>query len=86
MALPQKKGIVAAAMITVGAAGGITGSTIFRAQDAPTYFPGMWATIESQFLYLVATFAMSMHFTRMNRAAERGQYVLEGVEGFRYAP
>lgn len=30
-----KKGVVAAAMITVGGAGGISGSTIFRAQDAP---------------------------------------------------
>lgn len=30
-----KKGVVAAAMISVGAAGGITGSTIFRSQDAP---------------------------------------------------
>jgi MFS family permease len=31
----QKRGAVAAAMISVGAAGGITGSTIFRSQDAP---------------------------------------------------
>jgi hypothetical protein len=31
----NKKGIVAAAMISVGAAGGVTGSTIFRSQDAP---------------------------------------------------
>ena len=31
----NKKGILAALMITAGAAGGITGSTIFRAQDAP---------------------------------------------------
>lgn len=30
-----KKGILPAIMITVGAAGGVTGSTIFRAQDAP---------------------------------------------------
>lgn len=31
----NKKGVVAAVMISVGAAGGVTGSTIFRAQDAP---------------------------------------------------
>lgn len=30
-----KKGILPAIMITVGAAGGVTGSTIFRSQDAP---------------------------------------------------
>jgi hypothetical protein len=29
-------------MITLGAAGGVTGSTIFRAQDAPIYTIGMW--------------------------------------------
>ena len=34
-ARPEKRGIVAAAMISVGAVGGICGSTIFRSQDAP---------------------------------------------------
>jgi hypothetical protein len=34
----EKKGVVAAVMISVGAAGGITGSTIFRSQDAPVCF------------------------------------------------
>ncbi|KAF5241408.1 hypothetical protein FANTH_9151 [Fusarium anthophilum] len=38
---PAKKGIISAAMITAGAIGGITGSTIFRVQDAPRYLPGM---------------------------------------------
>lgn len=33
---PEKKGIVAAAMISAGALGGICGSSIFRSQDAPT--------------------------------------------------
>lgn len=31
----QKRAVVAAAMISVGAAGGVTGSTIFQAKDAP---------------------------------------------------
>lgn len=75
-------------MITFGAAGGITGSTIFRAQDAPLYLPGMWATIGFLFLYMFGTFAMSMYFTRLNRLADEGKIEdrLEGVEGFRYAP
>lgn len=85
-ALPQKKGMVAAAMITVGAAGGITGSTIFRAQDAPLYLPGMWATIAMQILYFFGTMAMSYHFKRKNREADEKDIVLEGVHGFRYAP
>ena len=83
----EKKGIVAAAMISVGAAGGITGSTIFRSQDAPQYLPGMWATIAMQMLYSIVTFCLSMHFKRQNRLAEEGKKpALEGVEGFRYAP
>lgn len=85
-ALPQKKGLVAAAMITVGAAGGITGSTIFAAKDAPMYLPGMWATIGFQFLYIAGTSSLSLWFTKKNREADETGIVLEGVEGFRYAP
>lgn len=33
-----KKGILPAIMITVGAAGGVTGSCIFRSQDAPVCY------------------------------------------------
>jgi MFS family permease len=31
----QKRAVVAAAMISIGAAGGVTGSTIFQSKDAP---------------------------------------------------
>lgn len=82
----EKKGVVAAAMISAGALGGVCGSTIFRKQDAPDYLPGMWATIAMQLLHLILTFAMSWHFKRQNARADRGEVVLEGVEGFRYAP
>ncbi|KIV90927.1 hypothetical protein PV10_05528 [Exophiala mesophila] len=82
-----KKGVVAAAMITIGGAGGISGSTIFRAQDAPQYTPGMWGTIGMQLLYAVVTFAFSMWLKRQNRLADEGKRpALEGEEGFRYAP
>ncbi|KAL6703512.1 hypothetical protein ACN47E_009610 [Coniothyrium glycines] len=83
----QKRAIVAAAMISVGAAGGVTGSTIFQARDAPQYLPGMWATISMQMVYSVITLTMSMLFTRWNKLADEGKRpALEGVEGFRYAP
>ncbi|KAL2816879.1 major facilitator superfamily domain-containing protein [Aspergillus granulosus] len=86
-AQPVRKGVVSAAMIAVGAAGGVTGSTIFRAQDAPMYLPGMWSTIAMQMLYTIGTFCMSMYLQRRNRLADEGQVsALEGVEGFRYAP
>ncbi|KIX10367.1 uncharacterized protein Z518_01449 [Rhinocladiella mackenziei CBS 650.93] len=83
----RKKGVVAAAMISVGAAGGITGSTIFRSQDAPQYLPGMWATISLQILYSIVTLGLSMYLKHQNRLADEGKRpALENVEGFRYAP
>ncbi|KAL2429095.1 MFS transporter prlL [Exophiala dermatitidis] len=83
----RKKGVVAAAMISIGAAGGITGSTIFRSQDAPQYLPGMWATISMQMLYSTVTILLSIYLRRQNRLADEGKRpALEGVEGFRYAP
>ncbi|KAH6614012.1 major facilitator superfamily domain-containing protein [Boeremia exigua] len=82
----QKRAVVAAVMISVGAAGGVTGSTIFQAKDAPRYMPGMWATISMQLVYSVATLCMSMYFKRQNKLADETGKTLEGVEGFRYAP
>lgn len=83
----EKKGVVAAAMISVGAAGGICGSTIFRSQDAPQYLPGMWSTIAMQMLYIILTFSHSMYLKRQNKLADEGKRpALEDLEGFRYAP
>ncbi|OAF99295.1 MFS general substrate transporter [Paraphaeosphaeria sporulosa] len=82
----SKRAVVAAVMISVGAAGGVTGSTIFQAKDAPQYLPGMWATIAMQILYSIVTICMSMYFKRQNRLADETGKTLEGVEGFRYAP
>ena len=51
------------------------------------YFPGMWATIGMQILYIVITITLSFWFKGQNRKADRdGQVVLEGVKNFRYAP
>lgn len=83
----EKKGVASAAVISAGAIGGICGSTIFRSQDAPEYFPGMWSTIAMQFVFIAMTFSLSMYFQYRNRLADQGKVsVLEGVEGFRYAP
>ena len=47
----------------------------------------MWATIGMQMVYIVLTLGMSFYFTKQNkRADEDDTVVLEGVEGFRYAP
>lgn len=77
---------MSAVMITMGAAGGVCGSTIFRSQDAPRYMPGMWTTVVMILAYACITFSMSMYFKKQNRLADEGKRpALEGVEGFRYA-
>jgi hypothetical protein len=73
-------------MISAGALGGVCGSTIFRRQDAPRYLPGMWATVAMQMVYMCIVAGLSFHFKRQNRKADQDGKVLEGVEGFRYAP
>ncbi|KAM3422324.1 hypothetical protein BST61_g2683 [Cercospora zeina] len=82
----EKKGVVAAAMISVGAIGGVCGSTIFRAQDRPFYYPGMWATIAMLLVHAAITSGLSYYYKVQNRKADREGKILEGVEGFRYAP
>ena len=82
-----KRGVVSAAMISVGAIGGVCGSTIFRSQDAPRYFPGMWATIGMQFLYIGLTTTMSFFFKARNKKADQDESLqLEATKDFRYAP
>jgi hypothetical protein len=40
-----------------------------------------------QLVYALAVFAISMYLQRQNRLADEGKLtMLEGVEGFRYAP
>jgi hypothetical protein len=82
----EKKGITAAAMITMGAVGGVCGSTIFRPEDRPLYLIGMWTTISLQLLYVVITLSLVMYFKRQNRKADLEGKTLEGVPGFRYVP
>ncbi|RDL29807.1 Uncharacterized protein BP5553_10672 [Venustampulla echinocandica] len=83
----EKRSMLSALMVTAGAAGGVTGSTIFRSQDAPLYLPGICVTLVTQLLLIVATFSMSMYLRRQNRLADEGKIgPLEGVEGFRYSP
>ena len=87
----EKKGVVAAVMISFGAIGGITGSTIFRAQDAPRYMPGMWSTVCVLMLHIVITLSLSWYFKIQNKLANEAEargdeYVLEKTPGFRYAP
>jgi hypothetical protein len=67
-----------------GAIGGIYASTVFMQKEAPTYRTGLWAVTGAQLYLAVSTLGMTYHYWRQNRKADRGEVVLEGMEGFRY--
>lgn len=67
-----------------GGIGGIIGSLIFRSQDAPQYHPGLWGCIASQLVILIVVALLSVKFHLANRRADRGDLIIEGIEGFRY--
>lgn len=67
-----------------GALGGIYASTVFMQKEAPTYRTGLWAVTGAQLYLVVSTLGMVLHYRRQNRRADRGEVVLEALEGFRY--
>jgi hypothetical protein len=79
-----KRAFCSATLVGFGGVGGISGSLVFRSQDAPNYRPGMYAAITVQLLIIVICSVNTLYFLRCNRKAEKGELVLEGNERFRY--
>jgi MFS family permease len=79
-----KRALSSATLVGAGGLGGIVGTSIFRAQDAPTYVPGMIGCMIAFGLIILVTIFLSIKFLRENRSAELGERVLEGLTGFRY--
>ncbi|ORX99557.1 major facilitator superfamily domain-containing protein [Clohesyomyces aquaticus] len=67
--------------VAFGTLGGIYASTTFMQKEAPLYRTGLWAVT---FYMLISTGIMVWHYRRQNRRADRGDVVLEDMEGFRY--
>ncbi|KAF3479642.1 uncharacterized protein GIQ15_06618 [Arthroderma uncinatum] len=78
------RALASATLVGFGGIGGIAGSLVFRSQDAPAYIPGIWAAITSQLVLLLVAAALSLHFWRSNRKADRGELMIEGSPSFRY--
>lgn len=78
----RKVGI--ALQIVMGAIGGLVGSLIFRAKDAPTYRPGMYTAFGLMVLYIINVIAITEYFRRQNKKADEEGLTIDGVEGFRY--
>ncbi|KAF9894571.1 hypothetical protein FE257_006456 [Aspergillus nanangensis] len=79
-----KRALGSAIMIGMGGIGGIAGSLVFRSQDAPQYYPGIYAMLTASVLVIVLVIAMSVYFVSSNRKARRNLKMLEGSAEFRY--
>lgn len=79
-----KRATVAAAVSGCNALGGIAGSYIFRAAEAPWYPTAIWVSIGSHILIIGIVVVCGLFFWRANRRAKDGKGIIEGVEGFRY--
>lgn len=75
-----KRAFASATLVGFGSLGGICGSLVFRAQDSPTYRPGIYACIAVSLLSLLLVGALSLDFYAQNRKADRGEKELETNE------
>lgn len=78
----MKRAVSSGLQLSMGAIGGIIGSTVFRSQDAPTYTPGVIVVICSATAIMILSCLLALHFRRMNRLHKETRCVLEGQEGF----
>jgi len=79
-----KRAFASASLVGFGGLGGIIGSLVFRSQDLPGYHPGLWACIASQLVILIIIALLTVKFHLDNKRADRGDKIIEGIEGFRY--
>lgn len=70
--------------VAFGAIGGIYASTVFMEREIPHYRTGIWAVTGAQLYLIVSSSLMTFYYWRQNKKADRGEIVIEGLEGFRY--
>ncbi|CAI6339439.1 unnamed protein product [Periconia digitata] len=83
-----KRAFCSATLVGFGGIGGIAGGLVFREQDAPFYFNGLYACIACCLLNIIVVCLLSLTFWRQNKRADRGEVELEHDDtsqpGFRY--
>ncbi|KAJ5847648.1 hypothetical protein N7455_011605 [Penicillium solitum] len=79
-----KRAFTSATLIGGGSIGGIIGTTVFRAQDAPNYRPGLLCAMLANVLIVVIVGAMTLKFRRANKRVDAGGKPIEGQVGFKY--
>jgi len=81
----SKRSVQTAMQISLSGIGGIVGTVVYRAKDAPRYIPGLATTLGSQVLLLMVVLATTTHFMRLNKRMREGiGKPLEGQPGFYY--
>ena len=79
------RGVASAAVIGFGVTGGIIGSTIFRAEDAPAYGPGIYTTIGMISFNVIAISILAWVYYLRNKRADREGTSVRTVATYRYS-
>ncbi|RJE25669.1 Major Facilitator Superfamily [Aspergillus sclerotialis] len=79
-----RRAFCSALLIMGGGTGGIVCSLVFRSQDAPTYRPGIEASIVASALIIIIAIILMLQMYTVNKKAATGAVVLEGLPSFRY--
>jgi len=79
-----KRAFTSATLIGGGAIGGIIGTSVFRAKDAPGYRPGILTCLLANALMIVIIGILSLRFSRANKRARTEGKANEGLVGFMY--
>ncbi|KAL4926660.1 major facilitator superfamily domain-containing protein [Aspergillus undulatus] len=79
-----KRALTSATLIGGGSIGGILGTTVFRAQDAPDYMPGLLTTMLANAVNILIVGALTLKFWRANSRVDDGGKAIEGLPGFKY--
>ncbi|KDQ18925.1 hypothetical protein BOTBODRAFT_28407 [Botryobasidium botryosum FD-172 SS1] len=86
----SKRAFSSALTVMFAGFGGIVASTVFRSQDSPNYFPGLWTCIGLQLMNLGIIACLTVAFWRKNKKArvaaecsegEDQQYAKDWIEG-----
>ncbi|KAH7034785.1 major facilitator superfamily domain-containing protein [Microdochium trichocladiopsis] len=67
-----------------GAIGGIYASTVMMEREAPLYRTGLWAVCGTQFFLVLSTVFLCVFCWHKNKKADKGDVVIEEMDGFRY--
>ncbi|KAF2467909.1 phthalate transporter [Lindgomyces ingoldianus] len=81
-----QRSFCSALMTGLGAIGGISGSLVYRTQDAPNYIPGIIAVLVCVVLVAIISTILIFYLRRCNKQADQGLRVIHGSPEFRYTP